>query len=120
MAPPQGYGVLVGRVTADYGATLKNHLIEVTNLQTQKTWKVYTYASDATIHSDAYYNENVVLGDLPAGVYEINIIFNGTYNRVNIQILPGQVTYFTFNGFVKYNFSLPPTPTSTATPTTSP
>ncbi len=120
MAPPQGYGILVGRVTADHGVTLKNHLIEVTNLQTQKTWKVYTYASDATIHSDAYYNENVALGDLPAGVYEVNIIFDGMYNRVNIQILPGQVTYFTFNGFVKYNFSLPPTPTSTATPTTSP
>jgi hypothetical protein len=55
------------------------------------------------------------LGDLPAGVYQLNIIFDGMYNRVNIQILPGQVTYFTFNGFIKYNFSMPPTPTSTVT-----
>ncbi len=29
MAPPQGYGVLVGRVTADYGSTLKDHLVSV-------------------------------------------------------------------------------------------
>ncbi len=115
MAPPQGYGVLVGRVTAEHGSTLKNQLVEVTNLHTLKTWKIYTYASDSTIHSDSYYNENFALGDLPAGVYEINIIFDGMYNRVNIQILPGQVTYFSFNGFVKYNFSKPPTPTSTAT-----
>ena len=66
MAPPQGYGVLVGRVMADYGSTLKDYLVAVKNIQTEKTWKVYTYASDATIHSDAYYNENVALGDLPA------------------------------------------------------
>jgi murein DD-endopeptidase MepM/ murein hydrolase activator NlpD len=115
MAPAQGYGVLVGRVTADYGSTLKDHLVTVTNIQTHKIWKVYTYASDATIHSDTYYNENVALGNLPAGVYQISIIFDGMYNQVNIQILPGQVTYFTFNGFVKYNFSMPPTPTSTTT-----
>jgi len=115
MAPPQGYGILVGRVTADYGSTLKDHLVSVTNIQTLKIWKVYTYASDATIHSDSYYNENVALGDLPAGVYQLNIIFDGMYNRVNIQILPGQVTYFSFNGFIKYNFSMPPTPTFTVT-----
>jgi len=115
MAPPEDYGVLVGRVTGDFGSTLKDHLVSVTNTQIQKTWKVYTYASDATIHSDSYYNENVALGDLPAGVYQIDIIFDGMYNRENIQILPGQVTYFTFNGFIKYNFSPPPTPTSTAT-----
>jgi len=120
MAPPQGYGVLVGRVTADYGATLKDHLVSVMNIKTLKIWNVYTYASDATIHSDSYYNENVALGDLPAGVYELKIIFNSTNNIVKIQILPGQVTYFTFNGFVKYNFSMPPAPTSTGTATKTP
>ena len=88
------------------------------NIKTQKTWKVYTYASDATINSDSYYNENVALGDLPAGIYQLNILFNGMSNQVTIQILPGQVTYFSFNGFVKYNFSMPPTPTSTATTAT--
>jgi murein DD-endopeptidase MepM/ murein hydrolase activator NlpD len=115
MVPPEGYGVLVGRVTADYGSTLKDHLVLVKNIQTEKTWKVYTYASDATIHSDSYYNENVALGDLPAGVYQIDIIFDGMYNLENIQILPGQVTYFSFNGFIKYNSAPPPIPTSTAT-----
>ena len=117
MVPPQGYGVLVGRVTGDYGATLKEHLVAVMNVKTLKTWKVFTYASDATINSDSYYNENVALGDLPAGVYQLDIIFDEVNNWVNIQILPGQVTYFTFNGFIKYNFSLPPTPTSTMTAT---
>jgi murein DD-endopeptidase MepM/ murein hydrolase activator NlpD len=115
MVPPQGCGVLVGRVMADYGSPLKDYLVSLKNTQTDKTWKVYTYASDATIHSDAYYNENVALGDLPAGVYELNILYAGMNNPVNIQILPGQVTYFTFYGFAKYNFTQPPTPTSTGT-----
>ncbi len=117
VSPPQGEGILVGRVMADYGSTLKNYLVSVKNITTDKTWKVYTYASDATIHSDAYYDENVALGDLPAGVYELNIMYAGMNNPVNIQIFPGQVTYFSFYGFAKYNFSMPPTPIITATAT---
>jgi murein DD-endopeptidase MepM/ murein hydrolase activator NlpD len=116
-APPQGYGVLAGRVMADYGSTLKNFLVQLKNIETEKKYLVYTYASDATIHSDAYYNENVVLGGLPAGVYELNVQYAGMNNPVDIQILPGQVTYFAFYGFALYDFSAPPTPsTTTVTP----
>jgi murein DD-endopeptidase MepM/ murein hydrolase activator NlpD len=113
MVPPQGYGVLAGRVMENFGSTLKNYLVSVKNISTGKKWVVYTYASDATIHSDAYYNENVALGDLPAGVYELNIIYAGLNYPVHIQILPGQVTYFAFNGFSAYNFTTPP---ATSTP----
>ncbi len=112
IAPPQGYGVLAGRVMADYGTTLKNFLVMLKNIKTNKKWLVYTYASDATIHSDAYYNENLVLGGLPAGVYELNVQYAGQNRPVNIQILPGQVTYFQFYGFSAYNFATPPAPTA--------
>jgi murein DD-endopeptidase MepM/ murein hydrolase activator NlpD len=116
-APPQGYGVLVGRVMADYGTTLKNYLVQLKNIGTGQKWLVYTYASDATIHSDAYYNENLVLGGLPAGIYELNVQYAGMNNPVDIQILPGQVTFFSFHGFSSYDFSAPVTPsTGTATP----
>jgi murein DD-endopeptidase MepM/ murein hydrolase activator NlpD len=112
MAPPQGYGVLAGRVMADYGTTLKNYLVLLTDIKTDKKWLVYTYASDATIHSDAYYNENLVLGGLPAGVYELNVQYAGYNHPVDIQILPGQVTYFQFFGFASYNFATPAAPTA--------
>ncbi|MGB8214987.1 MAG: peptidoglycan DD-metalloendopeptidase family protein [Anaerolineales bacterium] len=115
MAPPQGYGVLAGRVMSEDGITLKDQLVSMRNLQSGKTWNVYTYASDATIHSDAYYNENVALGDLPAGVYQLNILYAGMNDWVNIQILPGQITYFTFYGLAKYFFTAPPTPSFTET-----
>ena len=116
MAPPQGYGILVGRVMADYGTTLKNYLVLLKNVDTDTKYLVYTYASDATIHSDAYYNENLVLGNLPSGVYELNVQYAGYNHPVNIQILPGQVTYFSFFGFSSYDFTMPPGATSTPTP----
>jgi murein DD-endopeptidase MepM/ murein hydrolase activator NlpD len=109
IAPPQGYGILVGRVTADYGTTLKNYLVILKDIKSETKWLVYTYASDATIHSDAYYNENLVLGGLPAGVYELNVQYAGMNHPVGIQITPGQVTFFQFNGFGAYNFALPAT-----------
>jgi murein DD-endopeptidase MepM/ murein hydrolase activator NlpD len=112
IAPPQGYGVLAGRVMADYGTTLKNYLVTLRDLETDKKWLVYTYASDTTIHSDSYYNENLVLGGLPAGIYELNIQYAGLNRIVEIQILPGQVTYFQFFGFSGYNFSEPAAPTA--------
>jgi murein DD-endopeptidase MepM/ murein hydrolase activator NlpD len=120
VAPPQGDGVLVGRVMADYGSTLKNFLVQIKNIATEKNYLVYTYASDATIHSDAYYNENLVLGGLPAGVYELNVQYAGYNNPVNIQILPGQVTYFAFYGFARYDFSPPATPGPPAASTSTP
>jgi murein DD-endopeptidase MepM/ murein hydrolase activator NlpD len=112
IAPPQGFGILVGRVLSDYGSTLKNYLVLLKNIKTGTKWLVYTYASDATIHSDSYYNENLVLGGLSAGVYELNVQYAGQNNLVNIQILPGQVTYFQFYGFAAYNFTSPPAPTA--------
>ena len=42
-------------------------------------------------------------------------MYAGMNNPVNIQILPGQVTYFSFYGFAKYNFTMPPTPVSNGT-----
>lgn len=109
ISPPQGYGILVGNVLDMYGKRLDSFLILIKSLDTEKEYLVTTYAP-LTINSDAYYNENVVLGDLPAGVYELNIPYGALNRIVNIQILPGQITYFSFAGFKFYDFTLPPLP----------
>lgn len=109
ISPPQGYGVLVGRVMSTYGERLDSKMIVLKNIDTEYQYSVKTYGP-STANSDSYYNENVVLGDLPAGVYEL-IIPYGYFSRiVNIQILPGQITYFSFFGYGGYDFTLPPTP----------
>jgi murein DD-endopeptidase MepM/ murein hydrolase activator NlpD len=109
VSPPQGYGVLVGRVTSTYGERLDSYLVLLKSLDTEKQYSVKTYGP-STVNSDAYYNENVVLGDLPAGVYELNIPYAALNRKVNIQILPGQITYFSFHGYAGYDFTPPPAP----------
>jgi murein DD-endopeptidase MepM/ murein hydrolase activator NlpD len=111
MSPPQGYGVLVGRVMSTYGQRLDSYLVLLKSLDTEKQYSVNTYGP-LTVNADAYYNENVVLGDLPAGIYELNIPYGALNRKANIQILPGQITYFSFYGYNGYDFTLPPTPSS--------
>ncbi len=107
LAPPVGYGVLAGRVTGTGGTLLDKYLVIVKSLDTDREWDIYTYGSTLTVNRDAYYDENVALGNLPAGSYELNIPYGALNRKTTLQILPGQVTYFTFAGFNGYDFSLP-------------
>jgi murein DD-endopeptidase MepM/ murein hydrolase activator NlpD len=109
MSPPQGYGVLVGRVMSTYGQRLDSYLVLLKSMDTEKQYSVKTYGP-LTVNADAYYNENVVLGDLPAGIYELNIPYGALNRKADIQILPGQITYFSFYGYNGYDFTLPPAP----------
>jgi murein DD-endopeptidase MepM/ murein hydrolase activator NlpD len=116
LAPPQGEGVLAGRVMDKLKRPLFSHIIIMKNLKTDKAYNAYTYA-DQVANSDNYYNENVVMGDLPAGVYELNIPYGSFNRKVNVQILPGQITYFSFYGYDGFDFKLPESnPTSTPNP----
>jgi murein DD-endopeptidase MepM/ murein hydrolase activator NlpD len=109
IAPPQGFGVLAGRVKSTGGTNLNSYLVIVKNLDTKKVINVRTYGP-MTVNTDAYFRENVVLGDLPAGLYELNIPYGALNRKATIEILPGQITYFSFQGFAGYNFTLPADP----------
>lgn len=116
LSPPIGEGVLVGRVTSTFGTLLDSYLVSLKSLETEKLYTALTYGPQVVI-SDSYYNENVVISNVPAGVYELNIPY-GALNRIEkIQILPGQVTYFTFHGYTGFDISVVE---PTATPTHSP
>ena len=107
IAPPEGYGVLVGRVASRTDAVLKSRVIEVTNLDTGRKWTSTTYASEFKLLPDDYYNENFVLSDLPAGRYEIAIPFLSVWRRIEVEINPSAVTYFHFLGSEGYSLELP-------------
>ena len=125
MAPPQGWGVLVGRVSDHNGKLLNFYRVEVRPAPEDKPLRVVrTYAGGAT-NTDPYYNENMVLSDLPAGIYNVRIRFDDKDQQSWVEIFPGQVTYFTFRGKDGFNAGLPPTPSFnflpvTATPTITP
>lgn len=108
MAPPQGWGVLVGRLTGPNREPLQLFPVFVTSEVTNRTREIRTYGGGA-VNSDPYYKENLVLSDLPAGLYRVVLTYEKEPYQFWVEIFPGQVTYFTFN--LKDGFALVPPPT---------
>jgi murein DD-endopeptidase MepM/ murein hydrolase activator NlpD len=110
-APPQGWGILVGRMTDDKGNLLYQFPVDVRPMPSEVPLrKVITYAEGA-VNSDPYYQENLVLSDLPAGLYKIAFEFEEKRYQFWLDIYPGQVTYFTFNVEDGFEVAPPPVPT---------
>ncbi len=108
MVPPDGWGVLAGRVENSFGGDLREQLVQIRSLETNQRWDVWTYA-EGTIHPDDYYNENFVISDLPAGPYEVRVDFVGRPFTAQFLLLPGRVNFLTFQG--RGGFVIEPTPT---------
>ena len=72
--------------------------------------RALTYAQGAA-NSDAYYQENLVLSDLPAGLYKIAFEYQEKQLQFWVDIYPGQVTYFTFTDEEGFHVVPPPMPT---------
>jgi murein DD-endopeptidase MepM/ murein hydrolase activator NlpD len=106
LSPPQGWGVLVGRLMKQDGTTISGMDVTISSVTQKRKWGVRTYAP-SSVNSDDYYRENLVLSDLPAGDYSLDFTFNdGTYTY-NFTILPGTITYFTFRENYGFRDSLP-------------
>lgn len=109
MSPPQGWGVLVGRVMDSEGELLFLQDVMVQPKDGSKARTALTYGPK-NVNPDAYYEENLVLGDLPAGKYVLEISYNGHVYTQPIDIWPGQSNYFTFYGETGFSLILPPEP----------
>jgi murein DD-endopeptidase MepM/ murein hydrolase activator NlpD len=110
MAPPQGWGVLVGRLTDEDNELLNFFPVEVRPLPSEVPLrKVITYAKGAA-NPDPYYQENLVLSDLPAGIYKVLINYKEKNIQLFVEIYPGQVTYFTFTDKDGFKILPPPPP----------
>lgn len=109
LAPPQGWGVLAGRVMDSAGQLKTEQSIIVSSKTSGQNWLAKSYG-DETINNDPYYRENVVISDLPEGKYEVRIPYQGIEYKYEIEIQAGLVNYFTFRGYNGFGASLPPTP----------
>ena len=109
LAPPQGWGVLVGRLIGPNNQPLQLFPVDVTSDDTGQTRMIRTYGGGA-VNSDPYYHENLVLSDLPAGMYHVNLTYDKQSYQSWLDIYPGQVTYFTFNLTDGFQLVPPPTP----------
>lgn len=109
IAPPQGTGVLVGRIMDNRGEPALRIPVKLFAKDESASYEVLSYARN-TVNPDPYYRENVVLGDLPAGEYSLHLEYEGVGHRTTITIQPGLVTYFTWRRRDGYLFDLPPEP----------
>ena len=107
LVPPQGWGVLAGRVVHNHGALVHGQIIDVVSQESGQLWKARTYGQ-GNVRSDDYYRENVVISDLPAGRYDLYIRYLDKNYAMEIQIYPGQVSYFKFRGRTGFSVEMPP------------
>lgn len=111
IAPPQGWGVLAARLMDLKGELLEQVEVTVSPEQGGRNFTVRTYGKKGAVNADPYYNENMVLGDLPAGIYKISFKYEDKKVQTWVEIFPGQVSYFTFRGTDGFNVQRPPAPT---------
>lgn len=109
MSPPQGWGVLVARLMTTTGVLLERQSIKVLSHTTGQVWDVKSYG-DGSTNSDPYYRENLVMGDLPAGKYEVQVPYAGVIYNLAVDIRPGLTSYFTFRGKNGFKTDLPSAP----------
>jgi len=95
IVPPQGWGILAGRLNDSKGNLIERKKVLIRSLDSAQKYYVHSYGS-GPVNSDPYYRENLVIGDLPSGWYRI-FIPDLTSQHLDIQIRPGQVSYFTFS-----------------------
>jgi murein DD-endopeptidase MepM/ murein hydrolase activator NlpD len=90
--PYQGFGTLAGRITDAAGNVLYEAPIQVRSSEMRRT--VVSYAQSDTLNPDPTVNENFVLGDLPAGYYEVSVTDNGRvrFQRM-IYVYPNRTTW---------------------------
>ncbi len=109
LVPPQGWGVLVGRLTHPNGTLLERKEVLVRSADLTNFWLVRSYGPQVVVN-DPYYQENLVLSDLPGGDYTIWVESGGIYYNQDVHISGGQVTYFTFNGKDLFHLATPSAP----------
>ena len=115
LAPPVGWGVLAGRVLASNGQPITAQLIIVHSNLTGQNWFARSYGIGPAI-SDPYYGENLVVGDLPAGRYELRTAYAGRNFTLEVDIRAGVVNYFVFDGFDGFLQATPSLPEAVLTP----
>ncbi len=115
LVPPRGWGVAVARIMDTVGALYAEERVRFISMETEQVWRVRPYWGRAA-HSDPYYRENMVISDLPAGMYEVRIDYGTETFNFFIEINPGRVTYFTFQGRNGFSLEVPPSPGDSFSP----
>lgn len=106
LVPPQGWGILAARIMDSRGGFLHNQELWITSVYTGQMWQAFTYG-DGPVNRDEYYQENIVISDLPAGLYQLDTSFAGKPYTTTFKIFSGRVSFLSFRGANGFNLSRP-------------
>ena len=115
LVPPIGWGIIAGRVMDSIGQLIYDQQIIITDPKNEINNFAWSYGK-TTVNSDPYYQENLVIGGLPAGTYLLRTAFGGINFSIPITVYPGMVNYFTFRGYNGFSVASPPLPGADFTP----
>jgi hypothetical protein len=115
MVPPIGWGIISGRMTDTVGNLIYDQQLIITDPLLEQNRFAWSYGKSA-VNSDLYYQENLVVGDLPAGNYVLRTAFGGMNFSIPIEVRAGVVNYFTFHGYDGFKLESPPAPGANFTP----
>ncbi len=115
LVPPIGWGIIAGRMMDTVGQLIYDQQLIITDPLHEQNWLAWSYGKTA-VNSDPYYQENLVIGDLPEGQYLLRVAFGGMNFSTPIEVHAGIVNYFTFRGYNGFSVEPPPMPGAEFTP----
>ena len=115
LIPPTGWGIIAGRMMDTVGQPIYDQQIIITDPVHEQNWFAWSYGK-MVANSDPYYQENLLIGDLPAGSYVLRTAFGGMNFNVPLVVHPGMVNYFTFRGYSGFSIEPPVAPGADFTP----
>lgn len=107
LSPPEGDGLIVGQFQNGYGGNLGAYKVTIITPEGESLTG-YTYGPYSVI-SDDYYQENFVQSDLPAGRYTIEFKYLWKKYSQTIEVYPGLISYFSFQGRSGFSLQKPST-----------
>lgn len=115
LVPYEGWGTLAGQLVDRQGRHIPGAKLELRPPDSNEILRQQsTYAT--TVRSDAIWQENFVIGDVPSGEYELHITFADVAYKRDVEIMPGQTSF----EIIATEFSYNPTPTPIPLPTPFP
>jgi murein DD-endopeptidase MepM/ murein hydrolase activator NlpD len=115
LVPPIGWGIIAGRVMDTVEQPIYDQMFIITEPQSEQNMFAWSYGK-TSVNSDRYYQENLVVGEMPAGTYRLRTAFGGVYFSAEITVYPGRVSYFTFRGYNGISLDPPSAPDAGFTP----
>ena len=99
LAPPQGTGVLAGRIVDGRGSLVKG-LVNVQRME-NGTFNPLSFGSAATyaptgVNGDDVLQETFALGEIPAGEYRLSLVHYGMVYEQVVKIEAGKLTFVNF------------------------